>query len=344
MTHTHSSSVVKAALVAIPLAFMLSTSAFAAEVQLFSNESRNENANALILDKDDTGGDVILQFGGSLGKTLSWDSTNNYFNFNDDVNIQGDLTITGTVDGIDISDLGDTVIFNTASILTNADNIAANATDIADNTTLINQNTSEISTNAAGVATNATDIADNTTLINQNTSEISTNAAGVATNATDIAALQTAASVPGKSEISLPLGSVVIRADGTDNSVNVFRGTEDGANPHEFNRVVSSQASEQDLDLEFKVLIPENFESLDTLTLSYKLDAGATLDIVIKNAAGDVLASATALSDATWSEFSETLSGAVSAGEYVYITATAHTSDNQSVFVGESVIRFNTTR
>jgi len=84
MTHTNTHTLIsKSLLMAIPLAFVLSTSAFAAEVQLFSNESREENANSLILDKDDTGGDVILQFGGTLGKTLSWDSTNNYFNFND---------------------------------------------------------------------------------------------------------------------------------------------------------------------------------------------------------------------------------------------------------------------
>jgi hypothetical protein len=41
------------------------------------------NSNTMTLDLDNTGGDVILKFGATLGKILKWDSTNTRFDFND---------------------------------------------------------------------------------------------------------------------------------------------------------------------------------------------------------------------------------------------------------------------
>lgn len=59
-----------------------------------------------ILDYNDTAvGSIQLQFGNTLSKILSYDIANSYFNFNDNVNIQGDLTVTGTINGVDISAL-----------------------------------------------------------------------------------------------------------------------------------------------------------------------------------------------------------------------------------------------
>ena len=48
-------------------------------------------------------GTIELQFGNTLSKILSYDLDNSYFNFNDNLNIEGDLTLTGTINGIDIS-------------------------------------------------------------------------------------------------------------------------------------------------------------------------------------------------------------------------------------------------
>ena len=66
--------------------------------------------DAFVIDADDSNlVSIGLQFGATLGKILSWENGPGYFNFNDDVNIQGDLTITGTVDGVDISTLASNV-------------------------------------------------------------------------------------------------------------------------------------------------------------------------------------------------------------------------------------------
>jgi len=66
--------------------------------------------DTFVIDSDDSNlVSTGLQFGSALGKVLSWENVLGYFNFNDDVNIQGDLTITGTVDGVDVSALATNV-------------------------------------------------------------------------------------------------------------------------------------------------------------------------------------------------------------------------------------------
>jgi len=57
-----------------------------------------------ILDYDDSydflnTGEIKLQFGNTLDRYLAYDTANQYFYFNDDVLIDGDLTITGTING-----------------------------------------------------------------------------------------------------------------------------------------------------------------------------------------------------------------------------------------------------
>jgi len=62
------------------------------------------NADTFILDFDNTvsgpTGSVILQFGNTLAKFLEYDTAASWFNFNDDVNITGNLTTTGTINGV----------------------------------------------------------------------------------------------------------------------------------------------------------------------------------------------------------------------------------------------------
>lgn len=56
------------------------------------------NRDEFTLDADSSAsGPITLQFGTSLAKTLTYDQANSRFNFNDDVRIQGNLTVTGSV-------------------------------------------------------------------------------------------------------------------------------------------------------------------------------------------------------------------------------------------------------
>jgi hypothetical protein len=64
------------------------------------------NADTFTLDSDNSaGGPVALQFGALLSKILSYIPASSWFNFNDNVNIQGNLTTTGTINGINLSSI-----------------------------------------------------------------------------------------------------------------------------------------------------------------------------------------------------------------------------------------------
>jgi len=60
------------------------------------------------LDANNTGVDTVtLRFGTTLNQTLTFDIANDRFDFNDDLRIQGNLTVTGLINGINIEDLTD---------------------------------------------------------------------------------------------------------------------------------------------------------------------------------------------------------------------------------------------
>lgn len=65
------------------------------------------NGSSLILDSTNSAtGSINLQFGTTLAKTLSYDTANHLFTFNDAVRIQGNLTVLGLINGVDVTNLG----------------------------------------------------------------------------------------------------------------------------------------------------------------------------------------------------------------------------------------------
>ena len=64
------------------------------------------NRNRFTIDYDNTStGDIVLQFGNTLSKTLLYSQDNSRFEFNDDVYMNGDLTVTGLINGLDLGSL-----------------------------------------------------------------------------------------------------------------------------------------------------------------------------------------------------------------------------------------------
>lgn len=62
--------------------------------------------SGVIINRDNAPGDAVLAFGNQLGQeTLKFVDTANRFEFSDDVAVNGNLTVTGLINGIDISSL-----------------------------------------------------------------------------------------------------------------------------------------------------------------------------------------------------------------------------------------------
>jgi hypothetical protein len=72
------------------------------------------NNDTFILDFDDTvvpPGKITLQFGSLLAKVLEYDTLAGWFNFNDNVNITGNLTVTGTINGVPLGPYNQSLVF-----------------------------------------------------------------------------------------------------------------------------------------------------------------------------------------------------------------------------------------
>lgn len=78
-------------LISAQILIIITSGALTAYAQgvLLINTDIEELDNVFILDADDTGGDIKLQFGATLDKYLQWDSASEYFSFNDDIDLQG---------------------------------------------------------------------------------------------------------------------------------------------------------------------------------------------------------------------------------------------------------------
>jgi hypothetical protein len=71
------------------------------------------------IDEGDSTTDVILRFGDTLNKTITFDRTNTRFDFNDDLYVQGGLEATGTITGTTLIAL-DNITINSNNTATDA--------------------------------------------------------------------------------------------------------------------------------------------------------------------------------------------------------------------------------
>jgi len=63
----------------------------------FGDQEFPIDQNTLILDNNNTGGNIVLQFGQTLNKTLTWNESTGVFNFSDDLSVTGSLNVNGAL-------------------------------------------------------------------------------------------------------------------------------------------------------------------------------------------------------------------------------------------------------
>jgi hypothetical protein len=66
------------------------------DVLIYSRDFFEFDANTIIFDNDDSGGDIKLQFGNTLNEALSWDNANSRFVFSAPLKVEGNVAIDGT--------------------------------------------------------------------------------------------------------------------------------------------------------------------------------------------------------------------------------------------------------
>ena len=161
-------------IVALLLAALFSAQVFPVQaITIFSGPQPDantsvSNTDTFILDNDNSGTDVTLQFGATLNESLRWDSANLEFDLSDDLNLTGGLTTSASssLSGATISGtLGSTGSFEASG---NA-NIGDGGDDV-----FINSNDWDIS--SAGVASGFTGFASSGTFSTTGSFEASGNA------------------------------------------------------------------------------------------------------------------------------------------------------------------------
>lgn len=86
--------------------YLISFNNSLAEQFVVLNDGTIKTASGLVINMNNEEVDAILAFGNVLGvETLKFDNSEHWFEFSDDVNIEGDLYVTGLINGVDITNL-----------------------------------------------------------------------------------------------------------------------------------------------------------------------------------------------------------------------------------------------
>ncbi|EFK94892.1 hypothetical protein LDC_3108 [sediment metagenome] len=335
-----------------------------AEIVIYSNEYSNTTPNDLILDSDDSGGDIIIQFGNVLGEKIYWDNTNTLFMFTDDVKIGGDLDVDGSKITIDADDTGGNMdlIFgktlneylrHTGTWFTFSDDLLMpDAKSIYFRDTALSIN--------SPVDGQLNISADTELEINTPSVDLNGNLAmsGSITGATIDGDLNTIQDIPWSAvkprpkKMIVDLTDLTLQEDGSSNMADIFTDSETGVSPHEFYVIKTTQASLQDLDIKIKVRVPQDFIDFSTeandIGFWYK-NSGADntdskIDILVEDKDGDdayLASEGQTLFNTSWTAYVNEFDGGSfdpQPGEYILITIKGYASYDggyQSPYIGE---------
>lgn len=318
------------------------------------------NSNFFAIDFDDTeGSSVELRFGTSLGKILSYDLGGSYFQFNDSVNIQGDLTVTGLINGIDLSTLsspsGDAKLRVssgaglTVTVTEGAYRLRGETVNYAGSSgnAVAASSTNYVYFSTAGLTINQTGFPTDASIIRL--AEVITSGAAV-TQVNDRRVFYADDREHAK-EISLQpqyLGSAV-QGDGSDNIGRLFV-DHDAAAQKNFYHWTSTDGALQDYDVLVRHTIPEGFLQWEdgSMELQYRtssaLSADSKVDVAVFDTAGapvTLSGSVTGLASTSWATTRIEFTGSPSwtPGEDILIRIRTFARNNEQAHAGRLLLR-----
>ena len=318
--------------------------------------------DAFTIDFDNTGtGDIVLEFGDTLGKTLVYDQVNSYFEFNDDVRIDGDLFVTGLINGVDITTLATPPA---SQLLAAAD--GALTVSITGGSYRINGVTTEYPGNSGiPVTDNTTNyVYFDATGLQTNTTGFPTNESSIriATVVTSGGAITTVNDARGfltddREELEVvtlqPMfPQTTFEASGTDN-VGALKLQYNVALDRNYYAWRSSRSSLQTYTVVTSIPLPNDFNGFDTtpLELDYFTDSASVADtnlaIEVLDSANATIAlggTSTGLASTSWSTTSLTFGGTptLTPGDAITVKITAASRNGLDAAIGTLRLRYKT--
>ncbi len=320
------------------------------------------NHDSFMVDADASStGSISLRFGTGLASQLQYDTVTSKFNFLSDVSIQGDLTVTGLINGVDLS----AIASSTGALKASAG--AGLSLKVAGGSYRLNGTVTNFAGNG-GVAMPA-----NSTVyvffgsggltartLGFPTDESYIPVAEVTTNGTAITGIddrRVLSSDDRESDIELvyypEFPNVSYQGDGADNVGQLVVG-HDTINKHNFYQWMSTRSDLQDYDILLKTRLPEDFTRWQSggfsnaLAVQYRSTSSGTslakLDIQVYDTNGTPVTlsgSSTNLNSLTWQNTGlEFTGGTWTPGQDFLIRLRMHAKDSFQMHVGALRLRY----
>ncbi len=318
------------------------------------------NSDTFVVDADDSAAaNITLQFGTALAETLTYDIDDDTFIFSADVEVQGDLVVTGLINGIDISsiagsDEGKLRVSSGGGLSINVTGgsyrINGDVTDYngASGVAVAASDTSYVYIGSGGLAVSTVGFPDDESFIRL---------AEVVTNGTDVTQVNDRRIV--QSDDREQLSDTTMNAefpnasyqpDAVDN-VGQLAVSLDDVLKRNFYLWTSTRTTLQDYDIVVRVALPSDFVRWDAapLAVTYRTTSAAATDnrvdisVFDTNGSAVMLAGgATGLASTSWSTASLTYSGnpTWTAGQDFMIKVKLSAKDQYQAHTGSIRLRY----
>lgn len=302
-------------------------------------------------------GSISLQFGEALAKTLSYDTVNNRFNFNDAVQIQGNLTVLGLINGVDVTNLGSSTgalrVFSggglTIGISGGSYRLAGTTVNYAGGMTAVAANTTNyVFFGSGGLTVRTMSFPTDESYIAL--AEVVTGAGAVNYILDRRALMSDDREQLVETTIHAQYPDAAYSADGSDNvgQLSVFSETGSLKNSYLW---TSTRPTLQDYDVVLRVTLPSQFTSwkASPLTFLYKSSsadvARSKMDVAVFDTAGNavtVSGTATNLANTSWTSQSLDFTGspAWTPGGTVVIRFRLSAKEDEQMQLGDLTLKY----
>lgn len=310
------------------------------------------NRDTFVIDNNNTASSAVtLKFGETLGKTLSYDTANGWFVFNDDLRVQGNLTVTGLINGVDVTALNTAAPLRASSggglrvnVFSGSYRINGHIANYAGSgVTLTNNADNFVFFTGTGLVARPSGFPTNVSFIP--VAKITTQNGGIA-SVTDRRVTQSDDREHTVLDVLHPgYPSAAYDADGSSN-VGQLTVDHDGSSKHNVYQWTSTKGTLNDYDIIVRTTLPQTFVRWQAipLKLHYRTSsadaAESKVDIEVYDTAGNAVTlggSSAGLASTAWTSTSLTFTGSPTwtAGQSFVIKLRLSAKDARTVHVGD---------
>lgn len=313
------------------------------------------NSGTFVIDRDGSDSTTALQFGNSVTRQLSYDGSNGRFNFNDDVQIQGDLTVTGVINGINLTTLAGNAPLKVSSgaglnITINAGSYRLNGsvTNYGGSSTTVSNNASNyVFFGSGGLAVSTIGFPSDESVIRL--AQVVTSGGAI----TSVSDRRVTSSDDRERTVEdflhAAFSRVALKADGSNN-VGQLSVSHDATSKRNYYLWTSTRSTLQDYDVYVRVSLGSDFVGWvdNPLQVTYRTSSGSTsantLGVAVYDTAGNAVTlsgSTTSLASTSWATTQVEFSGAptFTAGQDILIKFTLAAKSNAEVHLASMKVQ-----